>query len=205
MIETRSILGVLILSALVIALALQLPTETAKRLSREGGLIESASLVLLALGLLACLRALALRPSRPWLSGSLVMLMFLLRELDFHRLFTPRSIDSTGFYRSATIPLHIKVFILILGLPFLVAFFHVLWLGLRHLREAIRQRQGWIGHVVLAVAMVAVARLAEKFGLDHTHVIEEVAEVAFAAFALLVVLAFTRSARAADRPRSGGR
>jgi hypothetical protein len=134
-----------------------------------------------------------------------VALMLLLRELDFNRQFTPKSIDSTGFYRSAGIPLQTKLIVLLLALPFLLASLHVLWSALRRLRGAVRARQEWPGYTALAFAMIGVARYAEKSRRDLTHVVEEVAEVAFAAFVLLVVLSITRSRPAARRTRSRGR
>jgi hypothetical protein len=195
---------ILAAGALVIAVALTLPPESAKRLSAEGGVIESASVALLGASFLACLLALARRRSLPWLSASAVVLMLLLRELDFNRRFTPKSLDSTGFYRAAGIPLQVKLIVALLALPFAVASLHLLWLGLRALVAAVRSREGWPAHAALALAMIGVARYAEKSRRDTTHVVEEVAEVAFAAFVLLVVLAFTARKPAASRPRSRG-
>jgi hypothetical protein len=203
-IDGRSIV-ILLAGVLVIAVGLMLPTESAKRLSAEGAIIETVSAALLGVSLLACMRELARRRSWPWLSGSMVVLMLLLRELDFHRRFTPRSIDSTGFYRSAEIPLHTRLIVPLLALPFLLASLHILWLGLRRLAAAVRARQPWPCYTALAFAMIGVARYAEKSRRDLTHVVEEVAEVAFAAFVLLVVLSLRGSRPAARRTRSRGR
>lgn len=193
--------AILLVCAVAIGFLLTLPPETAKRVSAEGALIENVSAVLLGMSLLACVSQLARQLSLPWLSASMVGLMLLLRELDFHRQFTARSIDSTGFYLSPVIPLETKLTVLVLALPFLLASLHLLWLGLRHLRAAVLARQPWVGYAALGLAMIGIARYAEKSGRDPTDVIEEVAEVAFAAFALLAVRSFTESRPAARRTR----
>jgi hypothetical protein len=189
-------LAVLAAGPLTVAGLLQLPPETAKRLAAEGGPIETASAVLLAFACASCVREAVRTRAAAWASGSVAMLALLLRELDFHRLFTSKSIDSTGFYRSAAVPLHTKLLVVALALPFLVAAGHVLWSMRPHLAPALRGGRPWVGHAGLGLFMVLLSRLAEKTKLTHRQVLEEVAELMFAAFVVLAVMYARRRAGA---------
>jgi hypothetical protein len=200
----RPSIAVLAAGGLVLLALLMLPPETAERLTDEGGWIENVSAALLAVALAGCLVELHRTRSAPWLSGSGVALVLLLRELDFNVLFTSRSLDSTGFYRAPEIPLRAKVLAPILALPFFIAALHVLRLGLKAMPQSIRSRSPWVGHPALGLALVGTSRYAEKTQVANDQLIEEVAELVFAGLVVVAMLHFRRLQRAhAERLRPG--
>lgn len=177
-----------------------LPIGLEDRLTREGGLIENASSLLLVLVVLICARQIWRNPSWLWISGFLGTVWMCLRELDFQRRFTTRSIESLGFFSSPGIELETKLVVGAALTPFVIAGAHLLLAGWRALPGAFTRREKWIGYLGMASCLVFVALLFEKVLDPNTAVVEELCELLFAYFIMLMVVGFSRQGRADHVP-----
>lgn len=170
----------------VLACAAQaLPAGMAPSLNREDGPFEIASAVILAIAACLAVAAAVRRFSLARVAGTLVTTGVLLRELDFQKRFTYRSIESIGFYTRPIASLTEKL----VALTILAALACAVWIvartAWRRLTHALRERESWLGSVSTAGVLVACSLAAEKF-LGFT-VAEEVLEAGFAG----VVVALT--------------
>ena len=93
----RSTIIVLAAVASICVGALIAPPRWSLRLAAEDGLVEVASLVVLGVALILAIRQAATRLWPGWLSGAVMFLWGLLRELDIQKRFTYRSIESIGY------------------------------------------------------------------------------------------------------------
>lgn len=191
-VDKRAQAGLIIGAGLAGCLSL-LPTHVEKRLTEEGGIIENLSAGLLGIVVVACAIQLWRKPSRLWLAGLLGAVWMCLRELDFQRRFTPRSIESIGFYSNPSISLEMKLLVLLALLPFLIAGVQLALAAWKSLPEGVSSRRPWLGYLGIAVGLAATAMIFEKQFEMSTALIEEICELLFAYFVLLLVLAFTRN------------
>lgn len=179
---------VLVIGAVLGVILFNLPLPTVKELTGEGDLVENLSSVVLGVVVLLTAFQAARTRSPAWLSATVMAVWMFLRELDFQRRFTPRSVESLGFYTRGTIPLQMKLVVLAILAPFVMAGLHLLWLGKKRVAQGIRTREIWIGYLATGAGVVGVALLFEKFLKDATGVIEEVSELTFAGLVLMLVL-----------------
>jgi hypothetical protein len=194
----------LILFAVVVALvagcAQALPPEWVGDLSHEDGPFEVASAVILALtacfGFVQWLRG----PSLVKFAGAVCLTVFFLREMDFQKLFTYRSIASLGYYTRPIAPWTEKLVVLgvlgVLGI-FAAIVAREAW---RHWPPARHGTKAWGGTVTIALILLASGLICEKF-LGFT-VAEEALETGFAV--MISLLAWqTLAARESGLPPSG--
>ena len=109
---------VLVIGAVLGVILFNLPLPTVKELTGEGDLVENLSSVVLGLVVVLTAIQAARTRSSGWLSATVMALWMFLRELDFQRRFTPRSVESIGFYTRGTIPLQMKLVVLAILAPF---------------------------------------------------------------------------------------
>lgn len=178
--------GTLILTMALVRGLLLLPDNLAVPLTEEGGLVEIPTAVALAAGSIFCLRQWfrAVRGGAArtnlWLVATLIFVGLALRELDFHKRFTPRAISSTGFYRHPDIPRQMKLTVVALLAPFVLAAAQLLRRAVAVVPVAVRQRKTWIGHATLAAGMLLVSRVGEKTHIKKFYLVEEACELSFA-------------------------
>ncbi|HYE29803.1 MAG TPA: hypothetical protein VEH27_00100 [Methylomirabilota bacterium] len=171
----------LALTALVL-----LPAALRTRLISEGGFIENLTAAILGAGVILAGLKLKERRSGVWLSITFVLLWMFMRELDYQRMFTPRSIESTGFYRSSAITLQMKLVAFGALLPFGMAGLYLLRAAILRIRAAKLPRSAW-ERISVAVVLVAAALISEKLLPPAFQALEEVAEAGFAAVIVLAV------------------
>ena len=169
---------------LLLLLALR---DWALRLTREGHLIENLSEWVAVAGILFATVGLGRFRSRIWLSILLLLVWLYLRELDFQKLFTPRSIESIGFYTSPDIASAMKLLALLAYSPFAAAGLHLAWAGFGEMRAAHPSRAAWCWPLGLAVAFLVMALAGEKLMPKWWQILEEVFELGFAGLVVLVV------------------
>lgn len=183
---------ILALLCLSVGLLACLPPPQAKPFVAEGGLVENLSAAFLATAvILAGLKTWRSR-SVVWAAAAFVLLGLFLREMDYQRLFTPRSIGSIGFYSNQSIPLSMKLLALGALAPFAAA---GLFLGLaasRAVRTHPASLRPWLMPALVAVGLLGSAQVSEKLLPSRFHVVEETSELAFAAVLLLVVVGSAR-------------
>src|SRR5678816_1861978 len=122
----RSTIAVLAVVATICIGLLLVPHQWGLRLTDEGGPVEVASAVVLVVALLIAIVQFARRFSLGWLSGAALMLWAILRELDFQKRFTYRSIESIAYFVSPRAPWQEKLVVILIMLPFAVAGLHLL-------------------------------------------------------------------------------
>jgi len=177
----------------VLGLGLMLaPAGAAEAASREGGAIEIASVVLLFSGAAAAAFFSVRRRSWLWLSGALMMLWAVLRELDFQKRFTYRSIESTAYYFRDVAPPLEKVTVILILLPFIAAGLHLVWNLRAEILPALRRGEAWIGYLFAAFAMLVLAQAVEKILPVGSHLWEETFEAGLAAFLLGMIFSLAQ-------------
>jgi hypothetical protein len=196
------ILITLVLGIVVLAL---LPPQQAKVLVAEGGLIENLSVAVLGAGMLCAGFTACRTRSRVWLAVSLMLLWMYLRELDYQKHFTPRSIESIGFYTNGDFPLGMKIGAVAALLPFACAGVYILLRTYRVLRSSMTNARPWVFPAMVAAGLFVVGQIAEKVLPSRFHVVEETAELAFVSLLVFIVFdrAFGSCRRSATQPSTG--
>jgi len=162
-----------------------LSRDTAKWLAEEEGIFETASALFFGAALVIMVIQLVRVFSPLRLAGAAMLLWALLRELDFQKRFTYRSVESIGYYTRPHAPWSQKLLVLLILAPFVVA---GLWLVrelCRRFIPACRERQSWICHVVAALVLVPLASLSEK--VFRLNAAEEILEAGIALLILMLV------------------
>jgi len=120
-----------------------------------------------------------------------VLLIYLLREADVHRLFTLEHVTRGKFYLMPEVPLWQKlfaaaVFILLAAciLYLLIKYVHTLW-------NKLRKFEPWVLALLLWFVVLVISQLCDRSGLNETHigrVIEECSECWAAMYLFLSVV-----------------
>lgn len=124
-------------------------------------------------------------------ASAYVLLIYLLREADVHRLFTIEHVTRGKFYLMPEVPLWQKVFA---ATVFVILIVCILYLIIKHLPGLWQKLLGLEPHIValfLWFIILVISQLCDRSGLNHTHfgrVIEECCECWAAMFLLLVVV-----------------
>ncbi|MGH7313939.1 MAG: hypothetical protein ACREJV_12265 [Candidatus Rokuibacteriota bacterium] len=191
-----------------------LPTALVREVAAEHGLVETATLVLFVAA--AVLSALAAR-RRFWGSGYLAAAIFAaaaMRELDFHKQFTGRSITrgaGIGFIASPVVPLIEKVIVVLVGIALsavVVVFFRREW---ARFRLGLGARARPVMLTLVGLAQLVVARVVDDtyarvkvLGMAvaaRWQLLEELLELQAAAIFVIALL----PALLASRARASGR
>jgi hypothetical protein len=167
------------------ALSGLLPRDTAKRLAEEGGIFETASALFLGAALLLILLQLARAFSTLRLAGAAMLLWAVLRELDFQKRFTYRSVESLGYYTRPHAPWTQKLLVLLILAPFVAAGLLLVRELCRRFLPACRGRLSWVCHVVAAVVLVLFASVSEK--VFRLQAAEEILEAGIAVLIFMLV------------------
>ncbi|HHY84844.1 MAG TPA: hypothetical protein GYA07_04815 [Verrucomicrobia bacterium] len=192
------VLGAALLAVLILSFV---PVDRMKAIAAEGGPIENLSLVVLAFGTVAAGLRLWRARTRLWAAVTVMLFWMFLRELDYQKLFTPRSIESIGFYSNPQVPLQWKLAAIAALLPFGIAALHLLLTTARHLRSRPGVLWTWRYPIGAAVILMIVATTAEKVLSPRFLFVEETGELAFAALVVVLVLqAVSGSGRTATDP-----
>ncbi|MBE2214364.1 MAG: hypothetical protein IAE82_10875 [Opitutaceae bacterium] len=172
-------LAVCLVAALAAGAEVLPPGSGGATLRGEYGVLELGSAGLLAAAVVAALAGAMRRPSAVRWCGALLLAALLLRELDFQKRFTYRSIESVGFYTRPIASVHAKILAgLVLATCAIAA-----WVLARSVWRQWRTGGGigsrrWTLPAGLASVFVGSALLSEKV-LRRT-VAEEMFEFAFA-------------------------
>lgn len=177
------------------------PVEVAARISDEHGVLETTTLVLLVVAALLC--ALAARRAI-WRSGYLaavVIAVAAMREMDFHKEFTSRSITrgvGVGFLTSPTVPMAEKVIVTLLGIALVTVIIALLAREWARLRQGVRARSRPVMLVLVGLLLLCAAMVLDdthasvkQFGAEHAarwQLLEELLEMQAAALFVLILL-----------------
>lgn len=183
--KSSGIAAVIVTIFCVTGLVVQhLDPETAHRLSAEDGPFELASAGLYGLAFLiaatGCFRE---RLTLLRLSGTVMLLWATLRELDFQKRFTYRSVESFGYYTRPIAPWSEKIMVLLVLMPFVLAGMYLVFGFLRRAHGAWQMSTPWLSYVTGMIVLLLVSSVLEK--VFRHGAAEEVCE---SGMALLTVL-----------------
>lgn len=196
--------GLILAAAAVTAAVLFLmPMEEALKHTEKGGFVESFSALLAGAGVIAASVKWHRGGGRLWLSISAVLLWMYMRELDYQRQFTPRSVESIGFYSNGAFPLRLKLIALAAMAPFALAGLHLAREAWRYLKAGGLRNRIWRAPAAVLGGLIGAAMLSEKFFSGRAQIIEEVFETAFTGVVFLLVVC--AAGRGNQPPRRGGR
>ena len=196
-----------LLVAVYLLSIIALPEKIIMKIIRERGPIENAQVILYLTGAII---AWAYAKRRIWtdgLSGSFILLLFAMRELDFQKKFTGISITRTKYYFHSDASLSSKIFfgIIICGvILFLLSF---LVRNAKPFFRAIYARAAWARSALAGLLSIFLAnlvdsapRLLDTFGVETFHKMsmyktaaEELCELAIPFFLLNALLLYGQS------------
>ena len=188
-------MAVLLICIFIIVVLALIPAASAKRFSAEGGPIENLQAIIVGFGsLYALVQAFRFR-TIPWAAAVLAFTWMFLREMDVQRNFTPQSVESIRFYKSAGNSIPLKLLVIAILLPFVWAIFSLGWLAARRIGPDAREGRAWPSFLLWAGVMLVIGRSTEKLGLESSAVVEEVCELGFEMFLVLVMADCVRHSR----------
>lgn len=119
------------------------------------------------------------------------LVIYFLREADFHRLFTAEHVTKAKYYFMQTVPLWER---LIAGIVMLLLFMSLLYLLYTYSRvwwTKLKQFEPWVVSLLLWFITLFLSQLCDKSDLNHTHlgrVIEECLELWAAIYIFLAAI-----------------
>lgn len=190
-----AVLATVLVSCAVAAFVQTRKAETAAWLGGEDGPFEKASVAFYAVALALTARPLLHELSGLRLSAAVMLFWAALRELDFQKRYTYRSIESLGFYTRPDAELHEKLIALLALAPFALAGVYLLLGFLKRVRTAWARGEVWAGHAFAAIALMLMGSVLEKvFGF---HAAEEILETGMG-FVILLLAWELRGRKAPD-------
>src|SRR5262245_10118153 len=162
-----------------------LPPDMAAGLTAETGPFEIFSAVCYAIGALLAVTDLVRQASALRLTGCLLLVWAFLRELDFQKRFTYRSMESLGYYTRPIAPIGEKLLVLAIMLPFVLAGCYLLRALVKDFGPALKRGEPWPGHLAVCVGLGLVSGVQEK--ILHWGAAEEVCEAGLASNVVLLV------------------
>lgn len=176
-----------------------LPQEWAKQSLEDDGLISYVTMGLIILALGTTLLIAKNSPSeyrRSIYILAYVILIYLLREADFHRLFTPEHVTRGKFYLDPSISITQKI---AGGTPLLLLFAAIFYLLYRYTGLLIRhiiKGHSWALAVVLWAIAIFLSQVVDRSSLNRGafgFALEELLELAAAGYMLLAAYIARRS------------
>ena len=131
-----------------------------------------------------------------------IILIYILREADFHRLFTVEHVTKLKFYTDPEIALHQRI---LGGIPmaiFFLSFFYMLILYAKLVLANILQIKPWAIAAFLWGITIVTSQMIDKSDLNRIYfgrVIEEMLEFCAAGYLLIAVFLSTHSLIKFDR------
>lgn len=111
-----------------------------------------------------CSTMLTLPVSLSWVEGSILMLVYTLRELDFHRFFTKGLVTNFGFYFGPS-PIVQKMIAGSVLLLLFLALSHLIWSHWRVVFDGIARRTPWALHLALWAGLLFCSQAIDKIDL----------------------------------------
>lgn len=177
-----SVLGACAVGAV---LAHGLGPKVADWVANESGPVEMLGLLMFALAGLLEAWFLTRERSRLRLAGTAMLVWAVLRELDFQKRFTHRSVESLGYFSRPDAPWTEKSLVLLVLVPFAAAGLYLALTFARRVWSALERRPEWVGQSLAAMLLAVAGTVLEKtFELNAA---EEVCEAGLAVTVLMLV------------------
>ena len=192
---TTNLVNILILSLLPIYISIHiflLPPALSYGGIADAGFVSIITLTFLGCAFLTVLTLIFnpnLSSSRLTLvTSAYVILIYFLREADFHRLFTEEHVTRGAFYTMASVPLWQKIISAIVFLLLAASIVFLLYKHSRSIINKVRIFEPWAIALLFWIVVFAISQLCDKSGLNDRHfgrVIEECCECWAAIFLFL--------------------
>ncbi len=186
----------LVLSVLAVLVIVfnRIDQGVADELLGDSGLIQSLTAGFLLAGALICLQR-ASRKASPvfkWAEATFLLVIYALREMDFHRRFTIEHVSNKKFYIGPD-PTLAKVIASAIVLLTVLVLIHLTVSNMRYFFEQIRKRRLWAIQVILWAILLFGSQILDKAWrtgeyLFLEHIIEENMEFAASIFAFMIPL-----------------
>ncbi len=185
---TLLIMGIFILAMF------NIDETTARSLLKDDGLVQILTAVVLIASCLLCLQR-ALRkipPAFKWAELSYLLLIYAMREMDFHRLFTEEHVSRWKLY-AGPFPLHEKIIGGVVVLLTLIVMLHFTASNLRYFWRSLKERQSWAVHMMVWAVLLFSSQMLDKsrwHGIFVEVALEENMEFGAAIMILLILLKY---------------
>ncbi len=180
-----------ILAVLVVALW-TIDPHTANVLLDDSGLIQNLTAGFLFAGALICLQRATrkISPVFKWAELSFLLVIYALREMDFHRRFTIEHLSNKKFYIGPD-PLITKLIAGVVVLLTVIALLHFTLSNLRYFVEQVKKLRPWAIQAIAWAALLFGSQILDKSPLrDYffEHILEENMEFAASIMLFLALL-----------------
>lgn len=185
---TLSIMGISILAIF------NIDETTARSMLKDDGLVQILTATVLIASCFLCLQR-ALRkipPAFKWAELSYLLLIYAMREMDFHRLFTEEHVSRWKLY-AGPFPLHEKIIGGVVVLLTLIVMLHFIGSNLRHYWRSLKERQSWAVHVIVWAVLLFSSQMLDKsrwHGIFVEVTLEENMEFGAAIMILMILITY---------------
>ena len=169
-------------------------TGTAFSMMEDDGLVQILTAVVLLAGCLLCLVR-ALRKTSPvlkWAQLSYLLLIYAMREMDFHRLFTEEHVSRWKLY-AGPFPLQDKIIGGVVVLFTIIVMLHFIWSNLGVFWRSLKAMQSWAVHVIIWAVFLFCSQALDKsrwHGLFFEVTLEENMEFGAAIMIFMILLRY---------------
>ena len=167
---------------------------TAWSMLEDDGLVQILTAVPLIAGCIFCLQR-ALRkipPAFKWGQLSYLLLIYAMREMDFHRLFTEEHVSRWKLY-AGPFPLQDKIIGGVVVLFTIAVMLYFIGRNFRHFWISLKAKQSWAVHVIIWAVLLFSSQMLDKsrwHGIFTEVALEENLEFGAAIMIFMVLLTY---------------
>jgi len=167
---------------------------TVRSLLKDDGLVQILTAAVLIASCLLCLqRALRkIHPAFKWAELSYLLLIYAMREMDFHRLFTEEHVSRWKLY-AGPFPLQDKIIGGVVVLFTIVVMLYFFGRNFRHFWISLKAKQSWAVHVIVWAVLLFSSQMLDKsrwHGIFTEVALEENMEFGAAIMIFMVLLTY---------------
>jgi len=184
----------LLIMGIFILITFNINRATAESMLQDDGLVQILTAVALIAGCLFCLQR-ALRkipPAFKWGQLSYLLMIYAMREMDFHRLFTAEHVSRWKLY-AGPFPLQDKIIGGVVVLLTLAVMLYFIGSNFRHFWQSLKARQSWAVHVIVWAVLLFSSQMLDKsrwHGIFAEVTLEENMEFGAAIMIFMVLLKY---------------
>jgi len=184
----------LLVMGIFILVSFNIDESTARSMLKDDGLVQIMTAAVLIVSCLLCLQR-ALRkisPAFKWAELSYLLLIYAMREMDFHRLFTEEHVSRWKLY-AGPFPLHEKIIGGVVVLLTLIVMLHFIGSNFRYFWKSLKERQSWAVHAIFWAILLFSSQMLDKsrwHGIFAEVAIEENMEFGAAIMILMILLKY---------------
>jgi hypothetical protein len=167
---------------------------TSRSMLKDDGLVQILTAAFLIAGCLLCLQR-ALRkipPAFKWGQLSYLLLIYAMREMDFHRLFTEEHVSRWKLY-AGPFPIEDKIIGGVVVLFTIVVMVHFIGSNIKHFWESLKVMKSWAVHVIIWAVLLFSSQMLDKsrwHGIFVEVAFEENLEFGAAIMVFMVLLIY---------------